>query len=337
MPTDTGQLGNRFANAFDKLIDLSGQKLSDAVSAARAHGLDIAINLNGHTEHNRNELFDHRIAPIQVNYLGYAGTLGAKFMDYVVADHVVAPPEQAHCYTEQIARLPNSFFPCSYVRDDPSPMALRPTRLEQGLPSEGFIFSCFNNCYKITPDCFEIWMRLLKKVEGSVLWLPKQSTTAMRNLQQAAKTRGVAPERIIFASRMQSHAAHLARLGLADLFLDTRYYNAHTTAADALWAGLPVLTYAGESFASRVAASLLHAVGLPELMAPSMAAYESIALELASQPAKLQTLKNKLKIHRSTAPLFDIGLTTKNIEQAYRHMHQRQISGQKPVSFEVEG
>ena len=335
MPTDTSVVGNRFVKAFDKLIDLSGMKLSEAVSAARELELDIAVNLNGHTEHNRNELFDHRVAPVQVNYLGYAGTLGAKFMDYIVADSVVAPIAQEGFYTEKIARLPHSFFPSSYSRYSLEPISIRPTRHEQSLPEQGFIFACFNNCYKITPDIFGVWMRLLKQVEGSVLWLSKQSSTAVRNLQQEAQKHGIAPERIIFAARVESHAAHLARLSLADLFLDTRYYNAHTTAADALWAGLPILTYAGESFASRVAASLLSAVGLQGMIAPSMAAYESMALELAGDAAKLQSVKDKLNANRLTAPLFDIALTTKHLEQAYEHMHGRHLKGLKPESFKV--
>lgn len=335
MPTDTSAIGNRFVKAFDRLIDLSGLKLSEAVGVARALELDIAINLNGHTEHNRNELFDHRVAPVQVNYLGYAGTLGATFMDYILADNVVVPIEQEGFYTEKIARLPHSFFPSSYARQSLESISIRPAKQEQGLPEQGFIFACFNNCYKITPDIFDVWMRLLKQVEGSVLWLSKQPATAMRNLQQEARKRGVAPERLVFATRMDSHAAHLARLRLADLFLDTRYYNAHTTAADALWAGLPVLTYAGWSFASRVAASLLSAVGLQGMIAPSMTAYESMALELANDAVKLQSIKDKLNTNRLTAPLFDIALTTKHLEHAYEQMHVRHLRGLKPESFDV--
>ena len=335
MPTDTSLIGHRFVKAFDQLVDLSGVQLPQALEAARALELDIAINLNGHTENNRNELFDHRVAPVQVSYLGFAGTMGATFMDYIVADNMVAPPEHEDFYTEKIARLPNSFFPTSYISTTAEPISINPTRQEQQLPGHGFVFACFNNCYKITPDIFDVWMRLLKQIDGSVLWLSKQSNTAVRNLQQEAQKRGVSSERLVFAGRVESHSMHLARLDLADLFLDTRYYNAHTTAADALWAGLPVLTYAGESFASRVAASLLRAVGLPEMIAPSIDAYEAMALELANDASKLAMIKEKLIANRRTKPLFDTGLTTRHLEAAYEHMHQRRITGLPPETFNV--
>ncbi len=335
MPTDTSAIGDRFIKAFDQLIDLSSMKTAQAIDVVRALQLDIAINLNGHTENNRNELFDHRIAPIQVNYLGYAGTMGATFMDYIVGDHVLIPSDQENFYTEKIVRLPHSFFPSSHASSREKSTFIVPTRHEQQLPEDGFVFACFNNCYKITPDLFDVWMRLLKQVDGSVLWLSKQSSTAVRNLMKEAQKRGVLPSRLIFAQRVDSHQQHVARLGLADLFLDTRYYNAHTTAADALWAGLPVLTYPGESFASRVAASLLSAVGLNEMIAPSMQAYEDMALALARDSVKLNEIKAKLAANRQNQPLFDIRLTTRHLEKAYEQMHERRINGLMPETFHV--
>ncbi len=336
MPTDQSAIGERFNQTFDHLVDLSSMKTAQAVDVVRALQLDLAIDLNGHTEHNRNDLFNHRIASVQVNYLGYPGTLGATFMDYIVADSMVVPSEQRCFYTEKVASLPHSFFPASYASTSTKLPSIRPTRQEQQLPQNAFVFACFNNCYKITPDVFDVWMRLLIQIEGSVLWLSKPSSTAIRNLQQEAQKRGVSPERLIFARRVDGHQTHLARLGLADLFLDTRYYNAHTTAADALWAGLPLLTYPGASFASRVAASLLRAIGLTEMIAPSMHAYEAMALDLARDPVKLDSIKAKLASNRLTHPLFNIGLTTRHLEKAYEYMHDRQIKGLMPETFQVE-
>ena len=329
-PTDASAIGQRLMRAFDHWVDLTGTDIQQALEVARASQLDIAINLNGYTLNNRNELFAHRIAPIQVNYLGYPGTMGAPFMDYIVADQTVIPLEHKDFYTEKVVYLPHSFLISSYA---PASLATVPTRHEHQLPERGFIFCCFNNSYKITPDMFDVWMRLLAQVEGSVLWLSKQSEEVVKNLRREAVKRGIAPERLVFVQRIDSHDMHLARLGLADLFLDTLYYNAHTTAADALWAGLPVLTCLGVSFQGRVAASLLSAVGLPEMVTPSLHAYEALALNLASHPAKLQAIKEKLAANRLIQPLFDTALTTKHVEAAYQQMQAWHLQGLDHKAF----
>jgi predicted O-linked N-acetylglucosamine transferase (SPINDLY family) len=261
---------------------------------------------------------------VQVNYLGYPGTMGADYMDYLIADATVIPPEHRPYYDEKIVTLPHSF----QVNNTTKAIAERPfSRAELGLPDEAFVFCCFNHTYKITPDLFDIWMRLLRAVSNSVLWLSGVNATAARNLRLEAEQRGISPDRLVFAPRVDSLAEHLARYRQADLFLDTFYYNAHTTASDALWAGLPVLTCLGETFAGRVAASLLQAIGLPELITHSHAEYEALALELATQPGRLAALRAKLEANRSTQPLFDAARFTQHIEAAYRKMHERAQAG----------
>jgi len=260
-----------------------------------------------------------RPAPIQVNYLGYPGTMGAAYIDYLIADPTLIPVEHQQHYTEKIAYLPDSY----QVNDSHRRISERQfTRSEVGLPEEGFVFCCFNNNYKITPAVFDIWMQLLKQVEGSVLWLYEGNQWATQNLLSEATKRGVAPERIIFAKRMDL-PEHLARHRLADLFLDTFYCNAHTTASDALWAELPVLTVLGDAFVGRVAASLLNAIGLPELIAYSHEEYKALALELASNPEKLSLIKQNLAKNRNTHPLFNTERYTRHIEEAYTRMWQK--------------
>jgi protein O-GlcNAc transferase len=268
-----------------------------------------------------------------VNYLGYAGTLGADYWDYIVADPFVIPAETQKQYAEQVVYLPGSFM----SNDDGRKIAAAtPSRAEAGLPEHGFVFCCFNNSYKFTPDAFEVWMRLLRQIEGSVLWLSASNPGAMQNLRGEAEKRGVSPERLIFAPRVASNEDHLARLRLGDLFLDTLYYNAHTTACDALWAGLPLITHPGETFASRVAGSLLTAVGLPELIAPSLGDYEALALKLAREPKLLSEMRQKLARNAKTHALFNTERFTRHMEAAYRTMWQRAQRGEPAQSFAVE-
>jgi predicted O-linked N-acetylglucosamine transferase (SPINDLY family) len=293
---------------------------------------DIAVDLMGFTEGCRPGIFAHRPAPVQVNYLGFPGTMGADFMDYLIADEIVVPTHQHRHYTENVVTLPDSFMPMDSTR----PIGSRVfTRTELGLPADGFVFCSFNASYKITPPMFDSWMRLLENVEGSVLWLGQANDAARRNLRLEAEARGIAGNRLVFASYLPSAADHLARLKLADLFLDTLPYNAHATAADALWAGLPVLTCLGERFAGRVAASLLHAVGLAELVTDSLDAYEAKARQLARDPAALGAIKATLQRNRASHGLFDTIRFTRNLERAYLTIWERRQRGLPAQSFAV--
>jgi len=322
----------RLEAAFDRFIDIRRKSDAEVASLMTEMGIDIAVDLKGFTERGRPGIFALRPAALQVSYLGYPGTMGADFIDYIVADGTVIPEQHQSYYSEQIVRLPGSY----QCNDSKRRIAeTTPTRAEAGLPETGFVFCCFNNNYKITPEVFGIWMRLLHDVKGSVLWLLEGNAAASRNLRNEAAARAVAGERLIFATR-QSLEDHLARHRLADLFLDTLPYNAHTTASDALWAGLPVLTVLGETFAGRVAASLLHAVGLPELIAPSVAAYEKLALHLARDPAALTELKARLARNRLAFPLFDTSHFTSSLEAAYLAMIERHCRGEPPAHITVQ-
>jgi predicted O-linked N-acetylglucosamine transferase (SPINDLY family) len=302
---------------FDSAHDLFGMTDKDAHALISQHQLDIAIDLNGHTSGARTTLFSHRLAPIQVNYLGYAGTSGATFFDYLIADPVVILQSDHAFYSEKIAYLPDSFFPVDTSITDFGDL---PSRNSQGLPDDGFIFACFNNAYKIQPEIFRLWMNLLQSVEGSVLWLTTPSSKAIKNLQAACEDLSIDSSRLIFAKREAERKDHLSRLRLADLFLDTPHYNAHATCADALWAGVPVLTQVGSTFAGRVAASQLHALGMADCIAISSEAYTEKAIELASNPALLQSLKNRLSQNSKTMPLFDSKLYVRNLENVYREI-----------------
>lgn len=316
---------DRFVNVHDKTDD-------EVVRLLRAHECDIAVDLNGLTAGNRFGIFGRRAAPIQVNFLGYPGTMGADFIDYILADQFVIPEADRTHYAEQVVHLPHCFLPNDAAR----PISARtPSRADAGLPAEGFVFCCFNSSFKITPDVFDAWMRLLAAVEDSVLWLSESNAWAVANLRQRAERRGVAADRLIFAPRVPLNEDHLARLRLADVILDTLYYNAHTTAADALWAGVPVLTCAGSTFASRVAGSMLHAIGLLELVTGSLPDYEALALRLARDPALLAGIKAKLASNRDTYPLFDTTQFTRQLEAAYSDMMQRHRRGEGPASFDV--
>jgi predicted O-linked N-acetylglucosamine transferase (SPINDLY family) len=331
-PDDGSPLRARLNRAFDRFIDVRGKSDAEIAEIMQEIETDIAVDLMGFTEGCRPGIFAHRPASVQANYLGYPGTMGADFMDYLIADEIVAPMRQHRHYTESVVTLPDSFMPADSAR----PIGSRVfTRAEMGLPANGFVFCCFNASYKITPPMFDSWMRLLENVEGSVLWLGQANGSAQRNLRLEAEVRGIAGNRLVFAPYLPSAADHLARLKLADLFLDTLPYNAHATAADALWAGLPVLTCMGERFAGRVAASLLRAVGLAELITDSLDGYEAKARELARDPAALDAIKATLQRNRATHSLFDTAGFTRNLEKAYVTMWERRLRGLPPQSFAV--
>lgn len=322
----------RMARAFDAFHDVRAQGDDEIARLARHLEVDIAVDLKGYTFEARTGIFARRAAPIQVNYLGYPGTMAADYMDYLVGDAVVIPREQRPYYTERIVYMPH----CYQANDSTKRIADDTrSRADHGLPREGFVFCSFNNSYKITPDVFDIWMRLLARTPGSVLWLMESTPEMVPHLRGEAVKRGIEPERLVFAKHAPL-TEHLARYRHADLFLDTLYYNAHTTASDALWAGLPVLTRPGETFASRVAASLLTAVGMTELITHSLPAYEAVALELAHDAARLSALKSKLMANRGTQPLFDACLFAKHLEQAYEQMWRRQQDGLPPADIHVE-
>jgi predicted O-linked N-acetylglucosamine transferase (SPINDLY family) len=328
---DRSLIRSRLIGACDRFVDLRTNSDEEIARAMAAFGTDIGIDLMGHTRNARIGILALRPAPIQVNYLGFPATMGAEFIDYIIADPIVLPFEHQPYFTEKIVHLPD----CYQVNDRKRAIADNtPTRAEQGLPTSGFVFCCFNNNWKITPDIFDIWMRLLKQVEGSVLWLLRDNPKAEANLRHEAATRGVDPARLIFADRIKLED-HLARHRLADLFLDTLPCNAHTTASDALWAGLPLLTCRGQSFAGRVAASLLHAAGLPELVTDSPEAYEALALRLATDPALLGSLRSTLEQNRLTCPLFETDRFRRNIEVAYTTMWELWQRGERPRSFSV--
>ena len=314
----------RLSMAFDRFIDVGQRSDVEVATLARELGIDIAVNLNGITQNCRNRIFALRAAPLQVSYLGYAGTTGASYIDYLVADGTVVPRTHQREYLEKIIYLPGSFMPF----DSGYQIAPRTfTREELGLPRTAFVFCCFNNSYKITPRTFDVWMRIMARCENSVLWLSHTRAVAMGNLRKEAAARGIDERRLIFAERLDSLPEHLARVRAADLFLDTFPYNAHSTAVDALWAGVPVLTYAGESFVSRVAASLLHTLGLPELVTRSRSEYEELALNLSTHPERLRRIYETLAQNRLTAPMFDTGHYVKGLEAAYESIYSRYLSG----------
>jgi protein O-GlcNAc transferase len=329
---DNSAIRRRVAGAFERFIDVRAKSDQDIAELMRRHEIDIAVDLMGFTKDNRHGVLARRPAPIQVNYLGYPGTMGAPFIDYIVADSTVIPEEHDVCYGERVVRLPASY----QANDNKRPLAAAtPSRCDCGLPDDGFVFCCLNNTQKLNPDTFDVWMRVLQAVDNSVLWLLEGSATASANLRAAAEGQGVAAQRLIFAANV-SLPEHLARQGVADLFLDTLPCNAHTTASDALWAGLPVLTQIGTSFAGRVAASLLRAVGLPELITATPQDYERRAIELAKDPDGLAALRRKLAANRATTPLFDTVLFARRIEAAYTTMHRRYQAGLPPAKITVE-
>lgn len=329
---DSSAIRARVAAAFDEFHDVSGQSDEDAALLIRERKPHIVIDLTGHTENGRVGILARRPAPVQVSYMGYPGTMGAPFIDYLIADKTVIPVEHEPHYDEKIVRLPHTYW----VTDSSQPVPLRiPERAEAGLPETGFVFCCFNNSWKITAPVFDVWMRLLGRVEGSVLWLLGASDVTADSLRAAAQVRGIDPGRLVFAPR-QEHADHLARHRLADLFLDTLPYNAHTTASDALWLGVPVVTCRGKSFVGRVAASELGAAGLPELVTTTLSDYETLALKLATEPSALAAVRARLADNRATCPLFDTRQFTRHIEAAFATMWDIWKRGDGPRSFDVE-
>jgi predicted O-linked N-acetylglucosamine transferase (SPINDLY family) len=330
-PDDGSTMRRRLIDGFDRFIDIRWQPPRDAARRIQLDGIDILVDLKGYTRDARTQILAYRPAPIQVNYLGYPGTMGADFIDYIVADSVCIPPGEDLFFSEKVVRLPDSYQP----NDSRRPIAEEtPRREDCGLPKRGFVFCCFNNTYKITPTIFAVWMRLLSKVPTSVLWLLDTNASVKENLRREAASADVAPDRLVFAPRMPL-PEHLARHRRADLFLDTLPCGAHTTASDALWAGLPVLTCLGQTFAGRVAASLLAAVGLPDLITASLADYEALALALAADPARLAALRDGLAANRPTAPLFDIKRFTRNIEEAYIRMWETHCRGRPPAAMTI--
>jgi predicted O-linked N-acetylglucosamine transferase (SPINDLY family) len=330
--SDQSPMRARLEAAFDKFIAISN--LTDQAAAERIHAeeIDILVNLNGYFGRHRMGVFALKPAPIQVNYLGFPGTLGAPAMDYILADRIVVPEEERRHFTEQVVWLPD----CYQVNDDKRQIAdMRASRAAEGLPDKGFVFCNFNQSYKLTPGMFALWLRLLQKTEGSVLWLMAGPGPFAQHLRKQAERHGVAGERLIFAARLPLDR-HLARLSLADLFLDSLPYNAHTTASDALWAGLPLVTCRGHAFAGRVAASLLSAIGLPELITEDLGAYEALAARLAREPALLQSFRDRLAKNRLTHPLFDTDRFRRHIEAAYRRMWEIARRGEAPQSFTIE-
>ncbi len=323
---DADDAGARAQRIFDRFIDVRGRSDRQIALLARKLEIDIAVDLGGFTENARPMIFSLRAAPVQIGYLGYPGTLSAPYIDYLIADATIIPPDQRPHYAEKIVYLP-SYQP----NDSRRRIAARSfTRAELGLPADGFVFCCFNANYKITPAVFAIWMRILARVPGSVLYLRCDERAAMSNLRREAEARGIAPERLVFAPRLPSLEQHLERYRHADLFLDTWPYGAHKTASDALWLGLPVLTVMGESFASRVGGSVLTAVGLPELIATDEQRYEELAIELAGDAQRLGELRRRLSEQMRTSALFDTRRYTRHLEAAFSRLHERCQAGLPP-------
>jgi protein O-GlcNAc transferase len=330
-PDTLDELNLRIKSGVDNFYDVHMMSHKDIVLLSRSLKIDIAIDLGGFTANNRLEIFAMSAAPIQINYLAYPGTMGANFHDYIVADETLIPEDQKSNYSENIIYLPNCYMPQDRTRQISDKSI---TRQEYNLPEDSFVFCCFNNSFKITPKEFDIWMRLLSKIDGSVLWLLKANKSSEVNLKTEAKKRGIEPNRLIFADKMPVEE-HLARQKLADLFLDTFNFNAHTTASDALWVGLPVLTKIGKGFAARVASSLLTSLEVPELITTSEKEYEALALSLAMNPEKLSLIKKKLADKRTSAPLFDTETYTKNLEKAYTQVYERYTQGLSPTEIKA--
>jgi protein O-GlcNAc transferase len=322
---------SRITAAFDQFTD-AGRKDDREVAALLRHlEVDIAVDLMGFTHESRPGIFALRPAPAHVNYLGFPATMGADYMDYVIADRFVVPAGRQVHYRENIVYLPE----CFQANDAKRSIGEQPrTRADAGLPENGFVFCAFSNSYKITPAMFDVWMRLLRQVDGSVLWLLGGSGAVEENLRREAHARGIAPDRLIFAARL-GYADYLRRYRLADLFLDTTPFNAGATASDALWAGLPLITCSGEAFAARMAGSLLHALGLPQLVTASLEDYERVALALAQDRAAIEALKAKLAQTRATCALFNTARFRRHLESAYQTMWQRHQAGEPPASFAV--
>jgi predicted O-linked N-acetylglucosamine transferase (SPINDLY family) len=335
---DASEWRQRLVAGSDAFVDIAGLGLCEAARRIRADGVDVLVDLKGFTRDGRPELFALRAAPVQVNYLGYPGTMGAGWYDGFVTDAICSPPGSEAHFAERLVCLPGSY----QVNDREQAIAeTAPPRAECGLPDGAFVYCSFNQTYKIEPALFDVWMRVLGRVPGSVLWLFRSHAEVEANLRREAERRGLDPARLVFAGKLPK-AEHLARHRHADLFLDTLRVNAHTTASDALWAGVPVLTCPGETFQSRVAASLLHAVGLPELVVPDLAAYEETAVRLGQGPGQgagadeLTAIKARLQANRLACPLFDTERYARNLERAYDTLWEACAGGAKPAPIRIE-
>lgn len=330
-PDDGSPIRKRIVNAVDRFVDLENASFADAAERINADEVDILVDLRGYTRNGRTGILAFRPAPIQVNYLGYPGTTAAPFMDYIVVDDFVVPAEQQPLFTERLVHLPG----CYMASDSQREISERtPSREACGLPEAGFVFCAFNNSCKITPEVFNVWMQFLKDVPGSVLWLREWNRFVAPNLRREAEARGVNADRLVFAASVPL-AEHLARHRLADLFLDTFPYTAHTMASDALWAGCPILTIIGETYVTRAAGSLLHTLGLPELITRSRDEYRDMGLRLARDPDMLNALRERLAVNRRTSSLFDGGHFARKLERAFLTMREIYNSGEPPRGFAV--
>jgi len=330
-PDFNDQSRSRLKEAFDEFIDIRHLSDQKVAQLSREMCIDIAVDLKGHTQDARTSIFANRAAPIQINYLGYPASMGVDYIDYILVDKMLIDKNNVDSFTEKIIYLPNSY----QVNDENRKVSKRVfSKSECGLPETGFVFCCFNNNYKITPEMFDVWMKILIAVEGSVLWLFEDNPWAKDNLIQEAMKRGVPSNRLVFAKKMEI-SEHLARHQLADLFLDTVPCNAHTTASDALWMGLPVLTMQGNTFAGRVASSLINTIGLPELITQSLTEYENLAIEIAKDEETLTALKKKLEYNRIKSPLFDTKRYTKNLESAYLMIYEKYSNGTPPDHIQI--
>jgi predicted O-linked N-acetylglucosamine transferase (SPINDLY family) len=331
-PDDGSPVRARLVKSFDRFFEVQSRSDADVAALIRDNKVHIAVDLKGYTTDSRIGILAQRAAPVQASYMGFPASTGADFIDYIIADRIVLPLDQQPFYTEKIVYLPDSY----YVADSKRPIAeLPPTRGASGLPEDGFVFCCFNNSWKITARVFDVWMRLLKSVDGSVLWLLKSNAAAAANLLSAAQRHGVDSDRLVFAPQCDL-PAHLARIALADLCLDTLPYNAHTTAMDALWLGVPIVTAMGEVFSARVAASQLHALGLPELITRNLEEYEALAFSLVTSRPQLETIRLKLAHNRSHYPLFNTGRFCRHLEAAYEAMYEAWQRGEEPQSITVD-
>ena len=332
-PGTGGQTRDRIIAACDQFHDL--EKAGDEVIAKliRDAEIDIAISLNGYTTNCLPEIFARRPAPVQVNYHGYPGTMGAPYIDYIIADRFVIPKDQTAFYDEKVVWMPHSYQPT----DDKAPISeATPTRESQGLPAGAFVFMGYNRMHKVSPLIFDVWMKILKRVPGSVLWLQDGGEVARANLRREAQGRGVSADRLVFAKRVDTRADHLARQRLADLFLDTLPYNAHATASDALYAGLPVVTCLGSTFPGRVCAGLVTAAGFPELVTETLTDFENLAVALANDPVRVANLRARVQAQAPTSPLFQTANYTRHLEQAFRAMYETSQAGGAPESFTVK-
>ncbi len=332
-PDTDDEIYKRISNTVFKFINVKSKSEKEIAQLSNNLGIDIGVDLMGYTVKNRFKIFIERCAPLQVSYLGYPGTTGSDYFNYIIADKVLIPKENQKYYSEKIIYLPNTFM----TTDSKKKISKKTfTKEELGLPRNGFVFCCFNQSYKILPKFFDVWMKILKRVDGSVLWLFKSNDVSCINLKQEAINRGIDPERIIFADFLPSFEDHLARYGAADLFLDTSPYNAHSTCCDSLKGGLPVLTLQGETYASRVSSSLLNLLGLNKLITQTTKEYEETAVELANDLTILKNIKIKLVNLRNTSPLFNTKLFTTNIEKAYLEIYNKYIENKKTENIETK-